>query len=227
MSRPFFITATGTGIGKTLVTTALCWQLTQQGKAVTALKPVVSGFNPDDEESDTALILKSRGLHPTPAMINTISPWRFAAPLAPNLAAAKEGRSLAFEDVENFCREHAALKSDIVLVEGAGGVMAPLNDTHTMLDLMRELAWPVIVVTGSYLGAISHTLTAMEALMARKLPVRALVMSESEGSAVPLDDTVAALSPFVPADIPLVKLPRLRVKNEAWKHVANISWICD
>lgn len=227
MSQPFFITGTGTCIGKTLVTTALCAQLRQQGKTVTALKPVVTGFNSEDAASDTALILQSCGLTPTPAMINTVSPWRFKAPLAPNLAAAKEGRSIAFDEVAAFCREHAALESDIVLIEGAGGVMAPLNDTHTALDLMQELAWPVILATASYLGAISHTLTAMEALHARRLPIRALVMSESDASAVTLDDTVAALSPFVPADIPLVKLPRLRVKSELWKHAPPISWICD
>lgn len=226
MSKPFFITATGTGIGKTLVTTALCWQLKEQGKKVTALKPVITGFDAADEESDTALILKSCGLKPMPATISAISPWRFAAALSPNLAAAKEGRSIAFREAVDFCRDHAALESDVVLAEGAGGVMAPLNDTHTMLDLMQEISWPVILVTGSYLGAISHTLTALEALHARKLPVRAIIMSESDSGAVAFDDAVAALSPFVPADIPLVKLPRLGVRKDLWKHMPNISWVC-
>jgi len=90
MTASFFITGTGTEIGKTLVTTALCWQLKERGFNVTALKPVVSGFDADDMESDSALILKSCGLKPSEKMIKTISPWQFAAPLAPNMAASKE-----------------------------------------------------------------------------------------------------------------------------------------
>lgn len=227
MSQPFFITGTGTGIGKTLVTTGLCWQLKEQGKTVTAIKPIASGFDPGDAASDAVLILESCGLKATPEMVQAIAPWRFKAPLSLNLAAAKEGKAVAFDEVADFCRAHTGLKSDIVLAEGAGGVMSPLNDTHTMLDLMQVLSWPVILVTGSYMGALSHTLSAMEALYARKLPLRALVMSESENGATAFDDTVAALSPFVPTDIPLVKLPRLRTKNELWKHLPKISWVCD
>jgi dethiobiotin synthetase len=174
----FFITSIGTGIGKTLVTTALCSQLRQQGKKVTALKPIVSGFTYDDPESDPALILQSCGLMPTKALIDTISPWRFAAPIAPNMAALSEGKTIDLDKVIAYCRDHTNLKSDAVLLEGAGGVMAPISDQYTMLDWMEGLQWPVILVAGSYLGSLSHTLTAVEALRGRGVPVRALVISE-------------------------------------------------
>lgn len=226
MTASFFITATGTDIGKTLVTTALCWQLKQRGFNVTALKPVISGFSADDMKSDSALILKSCNLTPTPAMLKTISPWQFVAPLSPNLAAQKEKKFIVFEEVVAFCEEHAAMKSDAVLVEGAGGLMTPLDDRHTMLDCMDRLRWPVILVAGTYLGAISHTLTALEVLRQRHIPVSAVVLSESKSTDVSLAETVEGLSPFIPAQIPLVKLPRIQSQSEMWMHVPNISWIC-
>lgn len=226
MTQPFFITSSGTDIGKTLVTTTLCWQLRQRGLKVTALKPVITGFNFTDMQSDTALILQSCGLTPTPELVRTISPWRYDAPISPNLAAARENTVVPFDEVVTFCREHAALKTDVLLVEGSGGVMAPLDDSHTMLDLMHQLAWPVIVVVGSYLGALSHTLTTIEVLRARHMAISALVISESAGSEVSLADTVEGLIRLVPSDIPVVRLPRVRAQTEIWKHQPNISWIC-
>lgn len=226
MTQPFFITATGTGIGKTLVTTTLCWQLKQRRLNITALKPVISGFDAGDMESDSALILKSCGLKPSDKMIKTISPWRFVAPLAPNMAASKENTFIVFDEVVQFCEEHAEMKSDVLLVEGAGGVMTPIDDRHTMMDCMERLRWPVILVAGSYLGAISHTLTALEVLQERCIPLAAIIVNESEKSDVPLADAVDGLSPFVPASVAIIKLPRARQQDELWKHIPNISWIC-
>jgi len=224
MSR-LFITGTGTDVGKTLVMTALCWQLRQQGKKITAIKPVVSGFDPQDPGSDAALILRSCGLAATPALMQAIAPWQFHAPLAPSMAAAREGKTIVLEDVAKFCTEHTGLKSDVVLAEGAGGVMSPLNDRHTMLDWMEALAWPVALVAGSYLGAISHALTAVEALRARKLAVRALILSASDKNSVPLEDTAEALKKLIPSDIPVITLPRVQQKEELWKHLPPIGWI--
>lgn len=223
--QSFFITAPGTGIGKTLVTTALCWQLRQQGKTVTALKPVITGYDASDPENDTALILKSCGLAPTPQLMETVSPWRFSAPLAPGMAAAREGKTIDIEALTGFCREHAGLQSDVVLVEGAGGVMAPLSDAHTALDWIEALGWPVILVAGSYLGALSHTLTALEALRGRDVAVRAIAVSESAGGSVSLDGTVRALEKFIPATTPIAKLPRLTVRRELWKAAPLVSWM--
>ncbi len=224
--QPFFITASGTDIGKTLITTTLCWQLRQLGKKVTALKPLITGYDAADDNNDTSLILKSCGLSPTPETMESISPWRFKEQLAPSMAATRDGKHVALEQVVNYCHEHAQLANDILLVEGVGGVMVPLNDSATVLDWMSALNWPIILVTGNYLGSISHTLCSIEVLKARGLALRALVVSESAKSPVPLDDTVSALQKFVPMETPIIKIPRQPPKDELWKTMPLISWIC-
>ena len=105
--------------------------------------------------------------------------------------------------------------------------MAPLTEKHTMLDWMVALGWPVILVGGSYLGSMSHTLTALETLIVQGLKVKALVLSESEGSGVGLSDTVDELAHFVPPTVPTVKIPRLRPHEDMWQNVPNISWIVE
>ncbi|MDX2112621.1 MAG: dethiobiotin synthase [Alphaproteobacteria bacterium] len=225
--RPFFITSSGTGVGKTHVTTTLCWQLAQAGKKVTALKPVISGFRQDDPATDSALILQSLGLTHAPQLLETISPWQFAAPLAPNMAAEREGKPAPqVDELVAFCREHAALANDVLLVEGVGGVMVPLNHQHTVLDWMAVLGWPVILVVGSYLGTISHTLTAIEVLRQRGVPLHALVVSESPMSDVPMEDTVRTFEQFISRDIPIVKLPRSS-KAKPWEHMPPIRWLVE
>lgn len=225
--KNFFITASGTEVGKTLVTTALCWQLRQRGIKVTALKPIVTGFKDDDENSDPAQILRSCGLHPTPAVMKTIAPWQYEAPLAPHMAARDVSQIPERDDVVAFCQSHTGMGSNIVLVEGFGGVMAPLNHSHTLRDVMEVLGWPVILVGGNYLGAISHTLAAYEALRIKDIDVHALVLSESSGSNVSFNDTVETVEKFVARDIPIVKIPRLHEGNSKWKQAPSIHWLVD
>ncbi len=164
--RGLFITSVGTGIGKTLVTAMLCHQLTRASRSMRALKPVVSGFRADDPTSDPCLILRSLGRDPTAEAIAAIAPWRFEQPIAPHLAARREGRVLAIEEIVQFCTAGFCQRDafDHLLIEGAGGVMAPIDEKHTVLDLIVRLGHPAVLVTGSYLGAISHTLTALEVL---------------------------------------------------------------
>lgn len=201
--RKFFITSSGTNIGKTLVTTTLCEQLRVQGKTVRALKPVISGYDAKDDASDTALILKSCGLGQAP---DAISPWRFAAPLSPNMAAAREGKIIALDEVLAFCRAQPPV--DVLLVEGVGGVMVPLNERHTVRDWIEALCWPVILVGGTYLGAISHTLASVEALAARGIGLHALAVSESDASTVGLAETIETLAAFLPKRLPIVGIAR-------------------
>jgi dethiobiotin synthetase len=94
-----------------------------------------------------------------------------------------------------------------LLIEGVGGIMVPLDDERTVLDLMMALQLPLILVAGSYLGTISHTLTALDALFRRNLKVLATIVSETPNSPVPLADTVAAISRF---SAPVIGLPRQR-----------------
>ncbi len=201
-----FITATGTNVGKTFVTAALIRHLRGMGRLVDAIKPVVSGFDPAAAAaSDPGALLQALGLPVTEAEIDRIAPWRFRAPLSPDMAAAREGRSINVDAVVTFCQNAVEQRQDILLIEGVGGVMVPLDGERTILDVMMALQLPLILVAGSYLGSISHTLTALDALYRRNMRVLAIIVSETPGSTVPLDDSVAAIGRFAE---PVIGLPR-------------------
>jgi dethiobiotin synthetase len=204
-----FITATGTDIGKTFVATGLIRHIRGRGRAVDALKPVVSGFDPDAwQDSDPAALLAALGRPSALDEVERVSPWRFKAPLSPNMAARREGRVIAFQDVVEFCRRSMAGRRGVLLIEGIGGIMVPLDDRRTVLDWMSVLRIPIILVAGSYVGTISHTLTSLEVLARRNLNVAAVVVSESEGSPASLEDTVATVQLFADS-IEVVGIPRL------------------
>jgi dethiobiotin synthetase len=203
-----FITGTGTDVGKTYVAASLVRHLRQMGRLVDAIKPVVSGYDPAQAAaSDPGILLNALGLPVTEQEIDRISPWRFRAALSPDLAAEREGRRIDVDTVIKYCQTAMDQRRDILLIEGAGGIMVPLDGERTILDVMMALQLPLILVTGSYLGTISHTLTALDALFRRGMRVVAIVVSETEGSTVPLDDTVAAIARFAE---PVIGLPRQR-----------------
>ncbi len=204
----FFVTSSGTGIGKTLVACLIARRLREAGRGVWAIKPVLTGYTSDDAlTSDSGRLLAALGEQATGAAIAAISPWRFQAPLSPDMAAAREGCTLVLDEITDFCRAQADGGGDL-LVEGIGGVMVPLTPTETVLDLMAALCFPAILVVGSYLGTLSHTLTAAAALESRKVPIASVVVSETEESPVPLAETVGVLSRFL-APLPVLTLPRL------------------
>ncbi len=202
-----FVTGTGTDVGKTFVTAALVRHLRNTGKVVDAFKPVVSGFRPADVAgSDPAVLLASLGRAVTSDEIERIAPWRFTAPLSPDLAARAEGRAIDFNALVEFARDAADARGT-VFIEGVGGIMVPLDQTHTVLDWMSALRIPVLLVAGSYLGTISHTLTALHVLAQRNLDIAGVVVSESMAPGASLDDTVAAITRFaVPIDV--IGVPR-------------------
>lgn len=216
----FFITATGTEIGKTFLTAGLVRHLRSAGRGVDAFKPVISGFDAARAaESDTGILLDALGLPLNEREYGRISPWRFNAPLSPDMAAAREGRGIDFKTLVAFSRE-AAASADIVFLEGVGGVMVPLDETHTVRDWIAALGIPALLVTGSYLGTISHTLTAAEALAQKACELRAVIVSETPDSPVPLDETAAAMARFLPG-VTVMVLPRVRGQDDG--AFANIA----
>ena len=203
-----FVTASGTGVGKTFVTAKLVAELRTARRSVRALKPVASGFDPADvAASDSGVLLDALGLPATAEHLDDVSPWRFAAPLSPDMAAARERRTIPFDELLEFCR--APRPVDVTLIEGIGGVMVPLDDEHTVLDWIAELGAPVLLVAGSYLGSLSHTLTAVATLRARGVEPIAVIVSESEQQPVPLAETAAAIRRFV-TPIAVAALPRIK-----------------
>lgn len=184
-----FVTGAGTDIGKTYVSCALLRTLRARGVKCDALKPVLSGFDEDAPEgSDPALLLKALGRDASAESIARIAPLRFRAPLAPPLAARAEGLQIEFAAIADYCRLRALAADGLMLIEGAGGVMSPLTETRTFLDLIGALEAPVLFVAGSYLGAVSHALSGLDALTHRGAAVLGVVVSESEPS-VGLQDT--------------------------------------
>src|SRR4029079_16641114 len=148
------------------------------GRAVEAIKPVVSGFDPlAAAASDPGILLAALGREANAEEVERIAPWRYRAPLSPDLAAACEGRSIDFSAVVDFSLQSASGQA-LTLIEGIGGIMVPLDGKHTVLDWVEELRAPTLLVTGSYLGTISHTLTALEVLRHRCGAVAAGVVSE-------------------------------------------------
>jgi len=205
--RTFFMTATGTDIGKTYVGCGLIRAWRQSGHSVGAFKPVLSGFDPAQvAESDAGQLLAALGTPVSQKALDAIAPTRYAAPLSPDVAAAKEGKNVDYDAVLAACRRFVNSSNDIGLIEGAGGAMSPLSDDHTMLDLAADLGLPAVLVVGSYLGTISHALTALEALAARRVPIALVVMNETAGSTVALAENALALSRRWPA--PVRAVPR-------------------
>jgi dethiobiotin synthetase len=203
-----FITGTGTDIGKTFVAAGLIRALRRAGRPVRALKPVVSGFDPAAaQDSDPGVLLAALGQPVTPETIAAIAPWRYRAPLSPDMAARREGSAIDFDAVLGFCRQAMAQRDGVLLIEGVGGIMVPLDARRTVLDWMEALGLPVILVCGSYLGSISHTLTAVDVLVRHGLRPATLVVNETAGSTVGLPETVETLARFV-EPCRMVALPR-------------------
>ena len=202
-----FVTASGTEIGKTFVTCALIHQLRGHGYSVRALKPVVTGVTDDALDlTDSGILLKALGHSINSEQVAAVSPWRFNEPLSPDMAAEREDRHIPFDDLVAFCREET--EEDITLIEGIGGVMVPLDRQHTVLDWIAALSVPALLVTGSYLGTLSHTLTAVGMLRAQNVKLAGIIVNESETQPVDPEETADVLARFV-TDVPVRIVGRL------------------
>jgi dethiobiotin synthetase len=199
--RTLFIAGAGTDVGKTWATAALARALLAAGASVAVFKPVASGYDPEQPEaSDAGRLLAALGRAATPEAIAEVCPLRFAAPLSPPAAARREGVTLSLGALVESCRDRiAAAQADVLLIEGVGGLMSPLTDEATGLDLMAALHAPAVLVGGTYLGGISHLLTAAEVIKARNLPLLAAVASESPPPAPDFAETVGDMRRFLGA----------------------------
>ena len=167
--RGYFVTATDTGVGKTFITAALATALRAHGRDVALFKPVQSGATADDPSGDAVLL-------------GADCVYGFAASLAPLVAARAEGRTIELEPILARARE-LAHEHELLLVEGAGGLLVPLADKLDLADLAVALGLPLVVVARAGLGTVNHTLLTIEAARARGLELAGVVLNgESDES---------------------------------------------
>jgi dethiobiotin synthetase len=222
-----FITATGTDIGKTFVTAGLARHLRRQGRKVAVLKPVVSGFDIGTlPASDSVALLEACGRTPDLGAIESISPWRFAAPLSPDMAGRLEGEAIDFPGLVAFCRAAIESADDVLLIEGIGGLMVPFTANKTVLDLIEALQIPSILVAGTYVGTLSHTLTALDVMARRGVGPAILVLNETAESAASIAETAVSLRHFCDPT-PILSIVREGTGNGAGLNAANFGKIAD
>jgi dethiobiotin synthetase len=162
MSSGLFITGTGTGVGKTYVGALIAKALRNGGKQVGVYKPVASGCEASGGKlfsPDAAALWDAAG---RPGALEQVCPQLFAAPLAPHLAARAEGRTVDTELLRDGI-DFWLTTSDVVIVEGAGGLMSPISDEDYNADLAAEFGFPLLVVSANELGTINHTLLTLMA----------------------------------------------------------------
>ena len=178
-TRGLFVTGTDTGVGKTYVAGLVARALAALGRRVGVYKPVASGCRHDDGElvSDDAVALwEAAG---RPGELAAVCPQRFEAPLVPHLAARAEGKEI---DADLLCSgiDYWRTISDIVLVEGAGGLLSPVGDQQYCSDLADEFGYPLLVVAPNVLGVINQTLQTLvtAAAFGDGLPIAGVVLNQ-------------------------------------------------
>ena len=203
--RGLFVTGTDTGVGKTVVTAGLAAALRAAGHHVAVVKPLQSGHRRDDPAGDAATLQRLGGLEQP---LEEITPWAFAAPLAPAVAAELEGRSVALGDVVAHVADVAG-RHELVLVEGAGGLLVPTGDGWTILDLAQALGLPLLVVARPGLGTVNHTALTVWVGRQAGLAVAGVVLN---GAADPGDDSTLRNADLIRdlVDVPVLgRLPLL------------------
>ena len=174
-SRGIFVTATDTGVGKTLVTAALVAHLTQRGIDVGVMKPIETGVSRSNKaQSDGARLRRAAGSHDPMA---EVCPYVFRLPVVPLSAARAEGTTVR---VATIMRTFRTLQSrhEVLLVEGVGGVHVPVTWSLDISDIIYQMKFSAIVVGRSGLGGINHALMTLHALRRRKIPIVALVLNQ-------------------------------------------------
>ena len=172
--QAFFITGTDTGVGKTYVACKLIQQYVALGYKVIGMKPVAAGCDWVDGEWINDDVLKLEAVSNVKAPRALINPYSFKEAIAPHLAAEIAGVEMKLDVLMNAFNELSKL-ADIVIVEGAGGFLVPINQHETFADLVILLNIPVVLVVGIKLGCINHALLTVEAIKAQNCELHAWV----------------------------------------------------
>jgi dethiobiotin synthetase len=218
----WFVTGTDTGVGKTLVASAMILALRRRGLRVAGMKPVAAGLEDGRYADVDSLVAASAGNYP-PDLVN---PYRFAEPIAPHIAAARAGVAIDPERIVSALRRLRA-GADAVVVEGAGGFRVPLGETVDFSDLAQRLGLPVVLVVRIRLGCISHALLTAESIDRRGLPLAGWVANAVDPGMPAVRENVAALATRLSApllgEIPLMPNPEPRAAADCL-HGFPLPW---
>jgi dethiobiotin synthetase len=200
MINTFFITATDTDAGKTMVASALLKAAAAEGMSTLALKPVAAGCEetPEGLRNDDALKLISAMTKKIP--YEQVNPFALKAAIAPHIAAEQEGRSLSLSRLAGFCRGAFLNKVDFKLIEGAGGWRVPLNNQEMLSALAIEMGCEVILVVPLKLGCLNHALLTIEAIRRDGLKIAGWVGNHPDNNIMSVEDeNLETLNRLMPA----------------------------
>ncbi len=201
--QAFFITGTDTDVGKTYVACKLIAQYAAQSYKVVGMKPVAAGENFVNGEWVNDDVLQLEAASNVKAPRELVNPYSFKQAIAPHIAAEKSGVNIEINVIKQAFEALTKL-ADIVIVEGAGGFLVPLNakplnDEQTMADLAMALNIPVILVVGMRLGCINHSLLTVEAIQARNLSLHGWVANQIDPNMQMLAENEATLDARIKA----------------------------
>jgi dethiobiotin synthetase len=221
--RGLFISSTGTGVGKTFVTRALAAALRDRGRRVVALKPVETGFD-DPARSDAHALALACG---RPELTEYAGFYRASPPLSPYAVALQGEPSPPPIRALVDAIHHAARGSEFALVEGAGGLLVPLDRRQTIADLVAALGLPLVLVAPNALGVLSYVLTAAEAARSRGIELRAVVLVDPPDPKVEPSMRTNARILDERLGTPVFEFPRVEDRDEVLAQAANASALLD
>ncbi len=197
-----FVAGTDTGAGKTVVATALCRALRRRGLRVGVFKPAESGCDSPDRPVDALKLIEASGCE---AELDTVCPYRLREALAPGVAAVREGVSIELSVLDEKLAELKATH-DVVVCEGAGGLLVPLSGGALNVDWIERAKLPVLLVGRLGLGTINHTLLSARYLAERKITLLGTVLSATESATGSVGEAASLTNPEVLARYPEVNL---------------------
>lgn len=200
MKRGIFITGTDTDVGKTWIASGIAAALNKRGIDVGVYKPFMSGYKREDSQSDAAILKAMSGDRNA---LDQINPYAFEEPLAPYVAASRQGLDIHRSDVTTHFKTIQPTH-DFFIVEGAGGLMAPLGQDFHVGDLAADFGLPVVIIAKCGLGTVNHTLLTIEKLRQLDLEITGIIMNgfHDDVTDVPEQTNRALLEAFT--DVPIL-----------------------
>jgi dethiobiotin synthetase len=197
--RVWFVAGTDTGVGKTVVSAGLLRAAARRGWQTLAVKPVAAGCSVEGGRlvnDDALTLMREATIELDYAEVNPVA---LELAIAPHIAAARADQVLSVEALASHCRSLALRQADLVVIEGAGGWLVPLDDRTTLADLCQALEAPVILVVGMRLGCINHALLTVADVARRGLKLAGWVANCIEGHMPELEANVESLASRIPA----------------------------